>query len=67
MRDPGQADRRQKSRSDAIAEQLEEAPVTGQIAVGARLGETPIARQFGGLRTSVREPLPARNPHQRAA
>lgn len=51
IRDPGRADRHQEKSHEAI--------VTGRIAVGARLGETPIARPFGEPGTSVREPLTA--------
>ncbi|UIY32020.1 GntR family transcriptional regulator (plasmid) [Neorhizobium galegae] len=46
-----------KIRSDAIAEQLEEAVINGEIAAGARLDETSIAAQFNVSRTPVREAL----------
>lgn len=46
-----------KSRSDFIAEQLEEAVINGAIPAGSRLDETSIAAQFGVSRTPVREAL----------
>ncbi|WP_117194329.1 GntR family transcriptional regulator [Rhizobium terrae] len=46
-----------KSRSDFIAEQLEDAVINGAIPAGARLDETSIAAQFGVSRTPVREAL----------
>jgi DNA-binding GntR family transcriptional regulator len=46
-----------KSRSDVIAEQLEEAVINGQIPGGSRLDEASIALQFGVSRTPVREAL----------
>ncbi|MCQ1851283.1 GntR family transcriptional regulator [Neorhizobium galegae] len=46
-----------KIRSDAIAEQLEEAVINGEIAAGSRLDETSIAAQFNVSRTPVREAL----------
>lgn len=46
-----------KSRSDFIAEQLEEAVIKGAIPAGSRLDETSIATQFSVSRTPVREAL----------
>ncbi|WP_245472263.1 GntR family transcriptional regulator [Rhizobium jaguaris] len=46
-----------KSRSDFIAEQLEEAVINGAIPAGSRLDEASIATQFGVSRTPVREAL----------
>lgn len=46
-----------KSRSDFIAEQLEEAVINGAIPAGSRLDEASIAAQFGVSRTPVREAL----------
>lgn len=46
-----------KSRSDFIAEQLEEAVINGVFPAGSRLDEASIALQFGVSRTPVREAL----------
>lgn len=46
-----------KSRSDFVAEQLEEAVINGAIPAGSRLDEASIAAQFGVSRTPVREAL----------
>ncbi|WP_199085361.1 GntR family transcriptional regulator [Bosea sp. ASV33] len=46
-----------KSRSDFIAEQLEEAVINGRVPAGSRLDEASIAQQFGVSRTPVREAL----------
>lgn len=46
-----------KARSDLIAEQLEDAVITGEIPAGSRLDESSIAVRFGVSRTPVREAL----------
>ncbi|KQQ35169.1 MULTISPECIES: GntR family transcriptional regulator [Rhizobium/Agrobacterium group] len=46
-----------KARSDVIADQLEEAVITGEIAAGSRLDENSLAVQFQVSRTPVREAL----------
>jgi DNA-binding GntR family transcriptional regulator len=46
-----------KARSDVIADQLEEAVITGEIPAGSRLDENSLAIQFKVSRTPVREAL----------